>query len=178
MNYLSPALRVVYYVAIITAYHAFFVLYCMSFVYCQYRRLCEQVVHCGCNSCVVFALMPAQCAVCCVYTTASAICYVCKSCVVFAQCTASTVCHVGATTSPLIIIIFAIFCTTSSAVCYVCKSCVVFALLPVQLLCVVFALLPAKCAMCVSPMLCLHYTVSTVCSVLCLHYCQRSVLCV
>ena len=44
-------------------------------------------------------------------------------------------------------------CTTASAVCCVCKSCVVF------------ALLPAQCAVCVSP-------------VLCLHYCQHSVLCV
>ena len=40
---------------------------------------------------------------CCVRTTASAVCCVCKSCIVFAQCTTSAVCLVGATTSPLII---------------------------------------------------------------------------
>ena len=43
---------------------------------------------CVCKSYVVFALLPAQCAVCVspmsVCTTASAECCVCKSCVVFA----------------------------------------------------------------------------------------------
>ena len=51
------------YIVCITC-HTFFVLYCMSFVYCQHRRLCKYVLHCGCNSCVVFALLQVQCAVC------------------------------------------------------------------------------------------------------------------
>ena len=71
-----------------------------------------------------------------------------------------------------------------------CNSCVVFVLLPAQcamcvspilylhycqcsVLCVVFALLPVQCAVCS-----VHTTVSAVCCVLCLHYCQCSVLCV
>ena len=84
-------------------------------------------------------------------TTASTVCCACKSYVVFAQCTASTVCRAGATTVLLLLFYFAIFyCTT---VCFACKSYVVFALLPV------------------------HGTVC-VSTVLCLHYCQRSVLCV
>ena len=64
---------------------------------------------CVCKSHVVFVLLPAQCAVCVSpvlyshYCQLSVLC-VCKSCVVFAQCTASAVCHTGATTSPLIII--------------------------------------------------------------------------
>ena len=79
---------------------------------------------------------------CLLYCQRSVLC-VCKSCVVFAQCTASTVCRAGATTSPHIIILFCFFCTTASAVCCVCKSCVVFALLTVQ------------CTVCVGPVLCL-----------------------
>ena len=51
----------------------------------------------------------------------------------------------------LLLLFYFAFCTTASIVCCVCKSYVVF------------ALLPAQCAVCVSP-------------VLCLHYCQRSVL--
>ena len=119
-NYLSPALRVIYYVAILCVSRImhFLVLYCMSLytaniVGCV-NKLCNMVVtpvlylnYCStvcyvCKSCVVFALLPA-------YTTASAVCCVCKSCVVFAQCTASAVCRAGTTTSPLIIILFAIF---------------------------------------------------------------------
>ena len=44
-------------------------------------------------------------------------------------------------------------CTTASAVCCVCKPCIVF------------ALMPAQCAVCVSP-------------ILCLHHCQHRILCV
>ena len=140
-------------------------------------------MYCGCNSFVVFALLPVQCAVCFVCTTASAECRVykscvvfallpaqcavCKSCAVFAQCTASAVCHAGATTSPLIIILFCY-----SLLHYYQRSvlCFVFALYTASAVCcvrksnVVFALLPAQCAVCVSPVLCLHYCP---CSVLC-----------
>ena len=85
---------------------------------------------CAYKSCVVFALLPVQCAVCvspvlclnycqhnvlcvnpvlCLHYILPAQCAMCKSCVVFAQCTASTVCHVGAMISPLIIILFCNF---------------------------------------------------------------------
>ena len=114
-----------------------------------------------CKSYVVFALLPAQCAVCvsavlCSHYCQRSVLCVCNSCVI-AQCTASTVCHVGATISPPIIILFCYFYyfvfALLPAQCTVCKSCVVFALLSVQ------------GAVCVS-------------AVLCLHYCQCSVLCV
>ena len=75
------------------------VLYCMHMClhYCQRSVLCMRVldcvctiasiVCCVCKFCVVFALLPAQGAVCVspvlCCTTASAVCCVCKSCVVF-----------------------------------------------------------------------------------------------
>ena len=151
--------------------------------------------YCQCSVlCVVFALLPAQCAVhvspvlCllnvlpaqfamrgydkssyyyfillfllfCVCTTASAVCCVCKSYVVFALlpaqgavCISPVLCLHYCQRRVLCLQVLCCVSTTVSAVCCVCKCCVVF------------ALLPAQCAVCVSPMLCLHY-------------CQRSVLC-
>ena len=68
------------------------------------------------KSCIVFALLPAQYAVCaspvlCLhYCQRSVLCEdYAKSFVVFAQCTASTVCHTGAKISPLIIFILLFF---------------------------------------------------------------------
>ena len=63
----------------------------------------------ACKSYVVFALLPAQCAVCCIALLLPAQCAVCKSCAVFPQCTASEVCNAGAMKSPLTIFYFAIF---------------------------------------------------------------------
>ena len=98
------------------SYYYFILLFLLH--YCQRSVLC-----------VVFALLPAQCAVCVSPMLCLHYCQCSMLCVVFAllpvQC---AVCCV---------------CTTSSAVCCVCKSCVVF------------ALLPAQCAVCVSPVLCL-----------------------
>ena len=116
---------------------------------------------CGvCKPCVVFALLPVQCALCCVCTIASTVYRLCKFCVVFALLPLCCVCKSC--------VVFALL----PARCAVCKSYVVFALLPVQftvcvspvlylhyckhsVLCVAFALLPAQCAVCVSPVLCL-----------------------
>ena len=117
-----------------------------------------------CKSCVVFALLPAQYAVC----------------VVFAQCTAGAVCRVGYDKSSYYYFILLFFYTTASAVCCVRKSCIVF------------ALLPAQCAVCVSPVLCLlnvmpaQFAMWGLRQVLLLlfyfafllHYCQHSVLCI
>ena len=68
---------------------------------------------CACKSYVVFALLPAQCAVCvspvlCLHYCQYSVLCVYVLCDVFAQCSASTFYHSGATTSPLIIII--LFC--------------------------------------------------------------------
>ena len=113
---------------------------------------------------------------CCVHTTASAVCCVCNSCVVFVQCIASTVCRAGATISPLIIILFCYFiillfcvCTCVSSVycqrsfpCWgydkssyyyfillfllFCVCTTAIAVCCVCKSCVVFTLLPAQCA--------------------------------
>ena len=105
-------------------------------------------------------------------------CCVCKSYVVFAQCTASIVCREGLRQVLLLLFYFVIFCTTASAVCCACKSHIVF------------ALLPARCAVYVSPELCLlnvlpaQFAVRGLQQVLLLllfyfaflHYCQHSVL--
>ena len=133
-------------------------------------------VYCVCKSCVVFALLPAQCAVCCVCTTASAVC--CVLCLHYCQlsvlCVSPALWLLNVLSVQfamwglwqlqvfLLLFYFTIFyCTTASAVCCVCKSCVVFALLPAQ--CAVF---------------CVCTTASAVCCMLCSHYCQLSVLCV
>ena len=156
------------------------VLYCMHVYlhYCQRSVLCMRVLYC-------------------VYTTANIVCYVCKSCVVFALlpaqyvvCVSPVLCLLNVLPAQfavrglrqvlLLLFYFAIFCTTASAVCCVCKSCVAFALLPVQ------------CAVCVSPVFCLLNVLPAQFAVLglrqvllllfyfafFLHYCQRNVLCV
>ena len=102
-------------------------------------------------------------------------CCVCKSYVVFAQCTASAVCHAGATTSPLIIILL-FFIALLQAQCAVCVS---------PVLCL-------QCAVCVSLVLCLlnvlpaqfavrgAKTSPLIIILFCnfsLHYCQCSVSC-
>ena len=61
---LSPALCVLYYVY--SVYHVSCVFCTVLYELCihQYRMLCEQVIYCGYKSCIVFALLPAQSAMC------------------------------------------------------------------------------------------------------------------
>ena len=102
---------------------------CMRVLYCVYTT--ASIVCCVCKSCVVFALLPGQCAVC----ESPVLCLLNVLPTQFAV--------QGLWKVLLLLFYFAIFCTTVSAVCCVCKSCVVF------------VLLPAQCAVCESPMLCL-----------------------
>ena len=115
------------------------VLYCMHVClhYCQCSVLCVWVLYCVC-------------------TTASIVCCVCKSCVLFALLPVQSVVHV----SPVLRLHY----------CQRSKSYVVL------------ALLPAQCAVSVSPVLCLHYCQHSVlcmqvlCCV-CSMYCQGSFPC-
>ena len=123
----------------------FFALYGMSFVYCQYRMLCEYVVYCGCKSCIV-----SVCHVCslsylhyCQHSV-SCVCPVlylhyCQRLVMSVLVLYCThVCLHYCQCSVLSMQVQYCVCTTASAVCYVSKTCIVF------------ALLPAQCAVCIS----------------------------
>ena len=148
---------------------------------------------CACKCCVVFALLPAQCAVhvshvlCLHYFQCSVLC-VCRSYDVFALlpaqcavCVSYVLCLHYCQHSVLCVQVLCCVCTITSTVCCVVSPVLcLLNVLPAQfalwglrqvlllllfLFCYLFALLPAQCVVCVSPMLCLHY-------------CQRSVLCV
>ena len=129
------------------------------------------VVCCACKSYVVFALLPAQCAVC----VSAVLCLLNVLPVQFAMrgynkssyyyfillfllfyyfvfallpvqcavCVSPVLCLHYCQRRVLCLYNLCCVCTTTSAVCCLCKSCVVFALLPVQ------------CAVCISPVLCL-----------------------
>ena len=120
-------------------------------------------VCCVCKSCVVFALPPAQCAVCCNCTTANTVCCVCKSYVVFALlpaqcavCVSPMLCLHYCRHSVLCVV--CCVCITASAVCCLCESCTTASAVCCvwkSRSCAVFALLPVQCAVSVSPVLCL-----------------------
>ena len=118
-------------------------------------------MYCGCKSCIVFA---AQCTV---YVSPVLYLHFCQPSV---PCMLSPVLYLHYCLRS-VLCIRVLYCvrTTVSAVCCVRKSSVVLALLQAQYTmylcksCIVFALLPVQCAVYVSPVLCLHYTVYYVC---------------
>ena len=108
--------------ALLSAQYAMCISPVLCLHYCQHSVLCVLILYyvctttsaesCVCKSFIVFALLPAQYAMCVNpvlylhYCKCSVLCEdYDKTFVVFAQCTASAVCHAGATISPLIIFI-------------------------------------------------------------------------
>ena len=128
-------------------------------------------MHCGCNSCVVFALLQAQCTVCKSYVVFALLpeqCAVCVSpvlCLHYCHAAQCAVC-----VSPMLCLHYC----QRSVLCV--KSCVVFVQFTASAVCRAGAM--------TSPLTIIYFaifyctTASAVCCVLCLHYCQCSVLCV